>query len=227
MSNGGEGNYDLYLRELDGAHQPDHDPQGKGRPRALVAGAGSHRVHFGPQPARATCTSSTSPKKTTTRAHARRVALPLSAVVAGRQAPGRDSRQQREPRRLCARAGPQPAAVPPQAAQHLAATTICAQYGRRTASASPSTRTTTPAGDPKSWAIAVVAADGSDPTEGDGTRRARRRHRGDARRRARAGMAARQPAHRLRARRKTGVLPHLHRRRRQPHKHARCAPGPR
>src|SRR5262249_34443078 len=53
-----------------------------------------------------------------------------------------------------------------------------------------------------------------------GPRRARGGDRGGARRRTRTGLDARQPPHRLRARRPTVVLPDLHRRRRRAYEHA-------
>jgi Tol biopolymer transport system component len=165
MSNGGEGNYDLYLRELDGA----------------ISRITTHRekdghAHWSPVQDRIAFVSGRSgkgdvylldlPKKTTTR-----LTLGESPYLYPQWSPDgkrlaviHGSNENHDVYVLEPGRTPQ---VPPRALSTWHYDDLRPMWspdGKRIAFYT----NYNPAGDPRTWAIAVVAADGSDPTEGQG-----------------------------------------------------------
>jgi len=165
MSNGGEGNYDLYLRELDGAIS-----------RITTHKEKDGHAHWSPVQDRIAFISGRSgkgdvylldlPKKTTTR-----LTLGESPYLYPQWSP--------DGRRLAVIHGSnenhdvyvlEPGRNPPVPPKALSTwhyddlRPVWSPDGKRIAFYT----NYNPAGDPRTWAIAVVAADGSDPTEGDG-----------------------------------------------------------
>ena len=216
MSNGGEGNYDLYLRELDGRIS-----------RITTHKEKDGHAHWSPVQDRIAFISGRSGKgdvylfdlaKNTTR-----LTLGESPYLYPQWSPDgkrlaviHGTNENHDVYRAGARSQPP---VPPRALStwhYDDLRPVWSPDGKRIAFYT----NYNPAGDP----ARPGRSPSSPPTAPTRPRaRARRAHRCDRGvpgRRARAGMAARQPAHRVRAREKTGVLPDLHRRRREPHERA-------
>lgn len=165
MSNGGEGNYDLYLRELDGrvtraTTDREKDGHGSWSPAAdriaFISGrSGKGDVYVLELAAKTTArlTSGDSP-----------YLYPQWSPDGTRLAVIRGSNENHDIYLL------EPGRVPPAAPKALSTwrhddlRPVWSPDGRRIAFYT----NYNPAGDPATWAIAVIAADGSDPTEGEG-----------------------------------------------------------
>jgi Tol biopolymer transport system component len=165
MSNGGEGNYDLYLREADGrvvriTDDKEKDGHGHWSPVqdriAFISGrSGKGDVYSLDLPARilARLTFGDSP-----------YLYPQWSPDGKRLAVIRGSNENHDIVLL------EPGRIPPVPPKALTTwhyddlRPIWSPDGKRIAFYT----NYNPAGDPKTWAIAVVAADGSDPSEGDG-----------------------------------------------------------